>query len=571
MSQHIKDDFSITIAGQAGQGIQSVSHILTHVLKLEGYHVFATKEYMSRVRGGMNSTTIRVSSTKRDAYKSNVDLFVPLDSNGYNHVKKRFTDETMFLGFKNDGFCSGCIMEVDFINIAQVIGSRLFANTVAVGAILGLMGVSIEQPKEYLRVFFMKKGEEVIKKNQEALEKGYKMGEHFAFSNDITCSFETDDDLKDDLFISGIDAVGFGALAGGVDFCSSYPMSPSTGLLTFLAQHGKDCGVVVEQATDEIGAINMTIGASYAGARGIVTTAGGGFALMCEAVSLAAMTETPITIHIAQRPGPATGLPTKTAQEDLNLVLYAGHGEFVRAIYAPGNPIQAYEIAAHALDVADKYQIPTFILIDQYFVDALYTIDKEEFKVLPHEKYIVESDREYKRYAITDDGISPRSVPGFGDGLVCADSDEHDEHGRITEDMDGLRMQMMEKRYFKRKKMLEDTALEPEIMGKKSAKTLVVCWGSNKNVVTEAVENIDDKEVGVVQFVQVFPLSKKAKSLISKADKVIVVENNASGQFADLLEKECERKIDERILKWNGELFSVEELTEKIKNIVQSQ
>ncbi len=567
MSKHIKDDFSIVIAGQAGQGIQSVSHILTHVLKLEGYHVFATKEYMSRVRGGMNSTTIRVSSIKRDAYKSSIDLFVPLDPNGYEHVKKRFTDDTMFLGFKNNGFCSDCIMEVDFINIAQAIGNRLYANTVAAGAILGLMGVDVEQPKEYLRAFFVKKGEEVIKKNQEALEKGYKMGEHFAFSNDVTCSFETDEDVKDDLFISGIDAVGFGALAGGVDFCSSYPMSPSTGLLTFLAQHGKDCGVVVEQATDEIGAINMTIGASYAGARGIVTTAGGGFALMCEALSLAAMTETPITIHIAQRPGPATGLPTKTAQEDLNLVLYAGHGEFVRAIYAPGTPVEAYEITAHALDVADKYQVPTFILIDQYFVDALYTIDKEEFAVLPYQKYLVESEREYKRYAITDDGISPRSVPGYGDGLVCADSDEHDESGRITEDMDGLRMQMMEKRFFKRKKLLEESALEPEVIGKKSAKTLVVCWGSNRNVVTEAVENLEDKEVSVVSFVQVYPLHKNVKKMLTKADKVVVIENNATGQFANLLEKECEIKIDKRILKWNGELFSVEELTEKLQQI----
>lgn len=568
MGQHIKDDFSIVIAGQAGQGIQSVSHILTHVLKLEGYHVFATKEYMSRVRGGMNSTTIRVSSKKRDAYCSRVDLFVPLDPNGYDHSKKRFNDDTMFLGFKNDSFCDDCVMEVDFINIAQAIGHRIFANTVAAGAILGLMGVDIEQPKQYLREFFVKKGEDVIKKNQEALEKGYKMGEHFAFANDIMCSFETDEDVKDDLFISGIDAVGFGALAGGVDFCSSYPMSPSTGLLTFLAQHGKDCGIVVEQATDEIGAINMTIGASYAGARGIVTTAGGGFALMCEALSLAAMTETPITIHIAQRPGPATGLPTKTAQEDLNLVLYAGHGEFMCAIYAPGTPVEAYEITAHALDVADKYQIPTFVLIDQYFVDALYTIDKEEFKVLEHKKYITETEREYKRYAITDDGISPRGVPGFGDGIVCADSDEHTEDGHITEDMDGLRMQMMEKRLFKRRELLEESALVPEIVGKKSADTLIVCWGSNRNVIMEAVESIDDKNVSVVPFVQVFPLHKKTKKMIKGAKKVIVVENNAVGQFADLLEKECERKIDERILKWNGELFSVEELTEKIKDVL---
>lgn len=564
MSHHIKDDFSIVIAGQAGQGVQSVSHILTHVLKREGYHVFATKEYMSRVRGGMNSTTIRVSSTKRNAYQSRVDLFVPLHPGGYEHSKKRFSDDTMFLGFKDDSFCKDCIMEVDFVNIANAVGNRIYANTVAAGAILGLMGIDIEQPREYLREFFAKKGDEVIKKNQEALEKGYKMGEHFAFSNDVECSFEVDDAVMDDIFVSGIDSVGFGALAGGCDFSSSYPMSPATGLLTFLAQHGKECGIVVEQATDEIGAINMTIGASYAGARGIVTTSGGGFALMCEAISLSAMTETPITVHIAQRPGPATGLPTRTGQEDLNLVLHAGHGEFMKAIYAPGTPIQAYEITAHALDVADKYQIPTFILIDQYFVDALYTIDKEDFRMLPHEKYITESSRDYKRYALTKNGISPRSVPGHGEGLVCADSDEHDETGHITEDMDGLRMQMMEKRLFKRRELLEETALEPEIIGKKSAETLVVCWGSNRNVVAEAVENIEEKDVSVVHFSQVFPLHKNAKKLIAKADKVIVAENNALGQFADLLEKECERKVDERILKWNGELFSVEELMEKI-------
>ncbi|MEN8252247.1 MAG: 2-oxoacid:acceptor oxidoreductase family protein, partial [Patescibacteria group bacterium] len=292
MSHHIKDDFSIVIAGQAGQGVQSVSHILTHVLKREGYHVFATKEYMSRVRGGMNSTTIRVSSTKRNAYQSRVDLFVPLHPGGYEHSKKRFSDDTMFLGFKDDSFCKDCIMEVDFVNIANAVGNRIYANTVAAGAILGLMGIDIEQPREYLREFFAKKGDEVIKKNQEALEKGYKMGEHFAFSNDVECSFEVDDAVMDDIFVSGIDSVGFGALAGGCDFSSSYPMSPATGLLTFLAQHGKECGIVVEQATDEIGAINMTIGASYAGARGIVTTSGGGFALMCEAISLSAMTET---------------------------------------------------------------------------------------------------------------------------------------------------------------------------------------------------------------------------------------------------------------------------------------
>lgn len=569
MAHTITDDFSIVIAGQAGQGVQSVAHVLTRILKLQGYHVFATKEYMSRVRGGINSTTIRVSSTKRDAYVSRIDLFVPLDTRGYEHCKKRFSKDTMFLGYQDDAFDNERIMEIDFLNIAQTVGNRIFANIVAAGAILGLMGVEESIGTEYLRQFFVKKGDDVIKKNQQALTKGYKMGEHFAFAEDISIDITKDDDVCDDLFVSGIDAVGFGALAAGCDFCSSYPMSPSTGLLTLLAQHGKACGVVVEQATDEIGAINMTIGASYAGARGIVTTSGGGFALMCEPISLAGMTETPITVHIGQRPGPATGLPTRTAQEDLNLVLYAGHGEFMRAIFAPGTALEAYDVTAHALNIADQYQVPTFILTDQYFIDALYTADKEEFLVHEITKKVIETDRTYKRYALTKNGISPRGVPGHGDGVVCADSDEHDETGHITEDMDGLRKQMMDKRLFQRRELLEEAAMIPEVIGKKSAKTLVICWGSNRNVVLEAVENIDDKEVSVVSFVQLFPFHKKAKAMLAKAKKIVVVENNATGQFADLLEKECGATIAERILKWNGEPFSVEELTREIEKVIK--
>ena len=569
MAQNITDDFSIVIAGQAGQGVQSVAHVLTHILKRQGYHVFATKEYMSRVRGGMNSTTIRVSSEKRDAYVSRVDLFVPLDIRGYGHVKKRFDKNTMFLGFRDDDFCTDCIMEVDFVNIAQAIGNRIFANTVAAGAILGLMGVSEEDGLNYMREFFVKKGEDVIVKNQQALSKGYKMGEHFAFTKDVSIDIAPDEDIKDDLFISGVDAVGFGALAAGCDFCSSYPMSPSTGVLTFLAQHGKDCGVIVEQATDEIGAINMSLGASYAGARAIVTTSGGGFALMCETISLAGMIETPITVHVAQRPGPSTGLPTRTGQEDLDLVLYAGHGEFMRAIFAPGTVIEAYDITAHAMQIADKYQVPTFVLTDQHFVDMLFTADKEEFLAHDMNKDIVESDRQYKRYVLSEDGISPRSVPGYGDGLVCVDSDEHDESGHITEDMDGLRAQMMDKRLFKRRELLEAVAIEPEIIGKKSANTMVVCWGSNRNVVVEAVENINNAEVSVAHFVQLFPFKKSIKKILGKSQRVIVVENNAVGQFANLLEKECGVSVDRRILKWNGEPFSVEELVEKIKKNIK--
>ncbi len=566
MAHHIVDDLSIVIAGQAGQGIQSVAHLLAHVLKLQGFHVFATAEYMSRVRGGINSTTIRISNEKRDAFRSTIDLFVSLDARSFAFYKHRFTENTMFLGFRDDAFCEDCVMEVNFASIAQSIGGIVYANTVSAGAILGLIGADEKHAREFLRNFFVKKGKEVIAKNQEALSRGFKMGTHFAFSHDVHVAIKAKEAVKDDLFMSGIDAVGFGALAAGVDFCASYPMSPGTGLLTFLAQHSKECRMVVEQATDEIEAVNMALGASYAGARSIVTTSGGGFDLMCESVSLAGMIETPITFHIGQRPGPSTGLPTRTAQEDLDLVLYAGHGEFMRAIFAPGTPLQAYALTAHALDVADKYQIPTFVLTDQYFVDALHKVEKNDFVEQNNAKHIVETSRDYKRYALSENGISDRGVPGFGDGLVRVDSDEHDEDGRITEDTRGLRMRMMDKRLFKRRELLESCMIMPEVSGKKSAKNLVVCWGSTRNTVLEAVENLCDKEYAVVHFTQLFPLDKKKiKKIFAKAGKVIVVENNATGQFANLLKKECDVTADKNILKWNGEPFSVEELIVQIK------
>ncbi|MFA5986354.1 MAG: 2-oxoacid:acceptor oxidoreductase subunit alpha [Parcubacteria group bacterium] len=576
MAHHITDDLSIVIAGQAGQGIQSVAHLLTHILKLQGFHVFATAEYMSRVRGGINSTTIRISSEKRDAFRSTIDLFVSLDPRSFSFYKHRFNDKTMFLGFRDAEFCQDCVMEVNFISIAQSIGGTLYANTVAAGAILGLIGADEKHAREYLRNFFVKKGKDIITKNQEALSRGFKMGAHFAFSHDVHVAMKTKEAVKDDLFMSGIDAVGFGALAAGVDFCVAYPMSPSTGLLTFLAQNSKECGAVVEQATDEIEAVNMALGASYAGARSIVTTSGGGFDLMCEAVSLAGMIETPITFHIGQRPGPATGLPTHTGQEDLNLVLHAGHGEFMRAIFAPGTPMQAYAVTAHALDIADKYQIPTFVLTDQYFVDALYKVEKNDFVEQNNVKHIIETTRDYKRYALTENGVSERGVPGFGDGLVCVDGDEHDETGRITEDTRGIHMHMAEKRLFKRRALLEEVMLLPEVItqktttgrSKKSGKKLIVCWGSTRNTVVEAVSEAGNQDMTVVHFVQLFPLDKKKiKKIFAKAEKVIVVENNATGQFAHLLTQECDIAIDKTILKWNGEPFNVEELVEQIKKM----
>lgn len=565
MAQKIIDDVCITVAGRAGQGIQSVASLLSHILKLQGYHTYTTSEYMSRVRGGMNSTTVRVSTRRRDAYRATIDLFVPLDKAAFAHYAHRFTKRTLFLGVKNTVFCADCVMDMDFASIARTIGNPIFENTVAAGAILGLLETDVAVARDFLRSFFVRKGEDVIAKNTEALTKGFKIGAHFAFTKDLQFTIAPDPAVTKNLFMSGSEAIGFGALAAGCDFYAAYPMSPSTDVLAFLAQRGKECAMVVEQATDEIEAITMALGASYAGARAMVGTSGGGFDLMCESVSLAGMTETPVTIFIGMRPGPATGLPTRTGQEDLALAMHAGHGEFMRAIFAPATMVQAYELTAHALVIADVAQVPTFVLADQFFLDGLCSVDADDFVAQDHEKRIVESRRDYMRYALTENGISPRSVPGFGDGVVCVGSDEHDPSGRITEDLREMRPRMTEKRLVRRKKLLQELALSPEMIGKKSAPVLVVCWGSNRNVVAEAVEEMD--EVSVVSFVQVYPLPKAIGKVFAKAQRVIVVENNATGQFAQLLASEGGITVHKKICKATGEPFSVEELRTAITSL----
>jgi len=302
----------------------------------------------------------------------------------------------------------------------------------------------------------------------------------------------------------------------------------------------------------------MAIGAWYAGARALANTSGGGFALMEEGLSLAGMTETPVVVHIAQRPGPATGLPTRTAQEDLNLVLYAGHGEFPRVIYAPGTEMDGFFLTQKAFNMADKYQVPVFVLTDQYFMDALQNISVSDFDANKFnvEQYMVETAPDYKRYALTETGVSPRGIPG-GPGLVCADSDEHDEGGRITESMD-VRNKMMAKRWAKLKGLTADT-VPPKEHGTDSYKYLIISWGSTYGAVREAYEKMNREDLAFIHYSQVYPLHPSTSDFIKKAQKVFVVEQNFTGQFAKVIQRETGLSA-EPILKFDGIAFSVEEL-----------
>jgi 2-oxoglutarate ferredoxin oxidoreductase subunit alpha len=560
-------DVSIVLAGAAGQGIETVADFTARALKLSGYCVFVTREFMSRIRGGTNSLQLRVSGSPRGAFLRRTDLAIPLTKDALPHLRKysRIDDRTLIIGeeelLAGEDIDPDRVSEVSFTRMAEGIGGRIYSNTVAAGVVLAFFDVTVEVASEYLMDRFGSKGEQVVSQNIEAFMAGREVGLGLVASGKVKVDVDTNPDVKGQLLMSGTDGVALGALSGGCNFISSYPMSPSTGVLIGLSQLAKEFGVVVDQAEDEIAAVNKAIGAWYAGGRALVTTSGGGFALMTEGLSLAGMLESPVIIHVAQRPGPATGLPTRTEQADLQLVLYGGHGEFPRMIFAPGNPQEAFYLTNRAFNMSAKHQVPAIILTDQFLVDSSFICPGIDLDGLEVEKHIVETEPGYRRYAFTGDGISPRGVPGHGKGLVGVDSDEHDEEGHITEDLT-LRPRMVQKRLHEKLGRLREDSVPPTLYGSEDYSVLVVAWGSNYHVVMEAIDGLGRSDVSMLHFSQVYPLSSDTREYLDRADTVAIVENNATCQLGKMIQLETGVRIPEgnRLLKYDGLPFPVEQV-----------
>ena len=579
-SNNSKNDFdkekrliSLVLCGEAGQGIQTIEGLLTRIFKLAGFNVFATKEYMSRVRGGSNSTQIIISNRRVSAPLNRIDILIPLDKSALPHLRNRIGKDTIILGEKEKVLPEREIIDIPFTRIAKEIGSPIFSNVVAVGLIASLFKVDQQIPLEYTKKRFFAKGEKIVQGNMTAIKRGYELASDLIKKESVARLSipipNPEQDIKEEIILNGAEAVSLGAISGGCNFISSYPMSPSTGVLTFLSQYAKEFNIIAEQAEDEISAINMALGAWYTGARGMVTTSGGGLALMGEGVSLAGMMELPVVIHLAQRPGPATGLPTRTEQGDLELALYSGHGEFPRIIYAPGGIQDLFYLTQRAFNLADKYQIPVFILTDEYLMDTYYNTLEFDLGKTKIEAYINKTNKNYKRYQLTKNGISDRGIPGQGEGLVLVDSDEHDEFGRITENLD-LRKNMVEKR-LKKFKELEKDKISPELIGTREYEILIVGWGSTYHIIKEAVENLKKYKIAFLHFKQIYPLPSGIKEYFKKAKKTIVVENNATSQFGKLLELFTGIVVEHKILKFNGLPFFVDELTDKLEKIMRRE
>ncbi len=563
------EEVSIVLCGEAGQGIQTVEHILTQTLKLSGYHTFSSQEYMSRIRGGNNSTLIRISSHRVAAPVDRMDLFVPFSPGSVRHLQKRISPQTILLGEKNvfeTEYQGNRAIAVPLSSMAQEVGGRIYLNTIAVGLLAGLFRVDRDFLGQHLKGYFSGKDEQTIQKNLLAMAKGYEVSQELIESGRIQIDLMRHEEVKDEILIDGVEALAMGVIAGGCNFLSFYPMSPSTALAVILAERAKEFGIIVEQAEDEISAMNMGIGAWYAGARGLASTSGGGFALMVEGLSLAGMIESPMVIHIGQRPGPATGLPTRTEQGELLFALHAGHGEFPRIILAPGTIEDCFYLGQTAFDLADRYQVPVFLLTDQYLLESYYNIPSLDPTRIPFQKHFVKTKQDYKRYPLTENGLSPRGTPGFGDGLVVLDSDEHDEEGHITEDLD-LRTKMVNKR-LKKHDLIRRDLLAPELIGPEYYKTLIIGWGSTYHAIKEALIRLEREDVAFLHFKQVYPLHPKTADYLQRAKKRVIVENNGTAQFGKLIRMETGVEMDRKILKYNGLPFSVDELEKELNSVL---
>ena len=541
------EDLNVVITGAAGEGIQTIGEVLAETIAGHGYAVFAWQEFESRIRGGQNSYSIRISEKPANAPAMKADILLALNDgaaikygpliqkNGILIAEKKIRDRMIPIAFSDIAL--------------KEFGDRIYANTMALGALAAAIGMNLEVLHTVLAHKFAPKGDTVVAANRAAAEKGYLLAREGC---EGICPWKLPEQGTRYRLISGTEALALAAVLAGCRFMAAYPMSPATDIITFLAKNEKGFEVFTEQAEDEIAAVNMAIGASFAGARAMTATSGGGFALMVEAISLAGMIETPLVIVLGQRPGPATGLPTRTAQGHLLFTVHAGHGEFSKLVLAPTDAKDIFGQTVRAFNMADRYQIPVIVLTDQFLLDSLFSVEDIHLEQYAPEFHLANSlgADDYHRYQVTETGISQRLYPGQGQHLVTADSDEHDSRGHITEDLAGTVPEMVEKRLAKHRE-LKAAIRPPEEIDVENAERILVGWGSSRAALLETLERLRKNETrtGMIHFTEMWPLPAYR---FPEGKTYWSVENNATGQLARLLRSEYGMTFSGEVHRYDG-------------------
>ncbi len=564
--------FTFKIGGEAGFGIMSSGLSFSKLAVRSGYYIFNYAEYPSIIRGGHNVMQVTVADEPVMAQYKNTDFLVALNQQTLDlHADELKAGSALIYDAEK------CVLpkltkgvKVFAIPVnrlgKEIGGSFLLRNTVALGAAVALLDGDIQLLKGLIAEEFGKKHPDLVEKNQHVAQAGY----NYALENyidNVVDILKPKYKVSPQIVVTGNDAVALGAVAAGMQFAAIYPMTPISNILHVLAPLQEKYGFIYKQPEDEISGINMAIGASFAGARAMVATAGGGFCLMTEAYGLAGITETPLVIIEGMRGGPATGLPTWTEQGDLRFVLHAHQGEFPKIILAAGDVEEAFHITMQAFNLADKYQTPVVVMVDKQVCESHSSIPPfyyADYKIT-RGKFTLKKFANYQRYALTSDGISLRTVPGIGNHVV-ANSDEHNEDGYSNEDAKN-RTDQMEKRLKKLEICASEDMVLPKVFGPKNADLTVVSWGSNKGAILEAMKNFTNVNFLHLTWISPFP-DKAVKDILNKAKKVLNLECNYSAQMGGLIKERTGIDIKNNLLKYDGRPFYPEEIIAEIKKLL---
>ncbi len=553
-------EITFNIGGAAGQGIDTIGDLLNQVFVQAGFYTFTIKDFESRIRGGYNFIQIRVSDKPIHASVDHVDVIIALSKDAVIGQRDRLTQGGVIIfdeGIEFDDL-EACHFSAPLEKTAREVGGNIrMMNAAALGAVLAVISFPFSLAEKALTGIFGRKGEKIVAGNVNVAKALYDLTKS-DFKGTCSYNLETLDQgpCKAKLLLTGNKALALGAIAANLKWISSYPMSPSTSLFENIVAYSHQLKIGALQTEDEIASITMAIGASYAGARSMVTTSGGGFSLMVEALGFAAMVEVPIVIYNAQRPGPSTGLPTRIEQSDLLFMGFASQGEFPRIMLAPKDPIEGFDVATRAFNLADKFQIPVMILGDQYFADSVMNIPRIDASGVKRDQgKLAKSgpDSDYKRYLLTKDGISPRAFPGDKGKTIVSSGNVHREDGHITEDSE-MRTLMVQK--FMNKIPAIMTELNPpQVYGEEKSEITLLTWGSTWGAANEAVEVLASGGVSINQlhFCDVFPLrTAKLREVFSQSKQVISVEQNITSQFASLVRMQIGLGVTQHINKYDG-------------------
>ncbi len=576
-------NFTWMIGGEAGFGIMTTGTVFAKIASRSGYNIFDYIEYPSLIRGGHNAYEVHVSDQDVAHLAPTIDVLVCLNRETFEKHKNRLTPRSYVVYDNGDFQPQGDFKKIGVPvkkTLSDLKGEAVMKNTIALGASLAVVGGDIVELENLISQQFSRKGESVIEFNKKFARTGFE----FVKNNyqELQNFLVKKSGQEEKLIMTGNEAFSLGAVISDCRFYCAYPMTPSSSVLTTLAAWQKDTGMIVRHAEDEISVINTAVGASFSGARSAVGTSGGGFALMVETISLSGVTETPLLIFLAQRPGPATGMPTWTEQGDLLFAVHSGHGEFPKIILAPGTVEEMVELTTKAFNLADVYQLPVIVISDMYlseghksirkkFVDdlaAAYKVNRGKL-VTTAAAPAGGKSAIYERYRDVEDGVSPRLLPGTPGYYYQANSYEHLEDGHTTEDA-APRIIQVKKRARKWQTYFAKDFSAPEVLGDlKSSEIVFVSWGSNKGTIIEGQRQLSatGKKTAFIHFTHVYPLDKtKIAPIFADAKRYILVENNSTGQFGKLLLQETGINIEEKILRYDGRPITVENIIEHVNS-----